>query len=321
VDGLGGDDDFGLFGPDSVSWRVHAEPLLWLAALRALYLQMLEPRAIAGVVQNSRFQEDPWGRLFRTAQFFGVVIYGRTPEARAAGERLRGIHARMRATDPATGEAFRIDEPHLLRWIHTTATESFLSTVQRAGMGLSPAEADRYYDEQRSVAELVGLDPATVPGSAAEVEAYYAEMRPHLSVSPDARETARYLALPHFPYRLGLTPVRPLWILVAGYGFSLLPRWARRLYGLPGLPTTDLSASLTARTIRRALRTMPTTWYEGPLYHDALARAERLRSAGRNPGDTATMPSARTAGTANARRRLTLSANRPMMPAPNTKPA
>ncbi len=56
-----------------------------------------------------------------------------------------------------------MDEPDLLGWIHVTATESFCDTVARAGVRLSAADIDRYYTEQLVVAELVGLDPATVP--------------------------------------------------------------------------------------------------------------------------------------------------------------
>ena len=50
-----------------------------------------------------------------------------------------------------------------LRWIYVTATESFCHTAQRAGLGLSPAEVDGYYDEQRTVATMVGLDRSDVP--------------------------------------------------------------------------------------------------------------------------------------------------------------
>jgi uncharacterized protein (DUF2236 family) len=267
--------DTGLFGPDSISWRVHAEPILWIAALRALFLQMLHPRAIAGVVQNSSFKDDPWGRLYRTASFFGVVIFGSTADAETAGARVRGIHRRMRATDPDTGVEFRVDEPELLRWIHVTAVESFCSVAQRAGLGLTPTEVDQYYQEQLEVARLVGLDPATVPTTTADIEAYYDEMRPKLRVSADAWETARYLTFPKLPWGLGRTPVRPMWIGVIGYGVSLMPRWARRMYKLPGLPTTDLSASLTARGLRLALRSLPASVYEGPIYAAAMERAGR----------------------------------------------
>jgi len=38
--------DDGLFGPASVTWRVMAEPVLWAAAFRALYLQALHLTAV-----------------------------------------------------------------------------------------------------------------------------------------------------------------------------------------------------------------------------------------------------------------------------------
>src|SRR5689334_689255 len=130
----GTESDLGLFGPESVSWRVHSEPILALAGLRALYLQSLHPRAMYGVSQNSRYREDPYGRLFRTGVYVATVIYGTTAEAEAAGRRLRAIHARMRATDPRTGETYRIDAPDLLRWVHVTEVESFVTTARRAGL-------------------------------------------------------------------------------------------------------------------------------------------------------------------------------------------
>ena len=39
--------DAGLFGPDSVAWRLHADPVMLVAAMRALVVQALEPRAMA----------------------------------------------------------------------------------------------------------------------------------------------------------------------------------------------------------------------------------------------------------------------------------
>jgi uncharacterized protein (DUF2236 family) len=299
-----GDDDTGLFGPDSITWRVHAEPILWLAGYRALLLESLHPRALAGVLQNSRFREDPWGRLFRTARFWGEVVYGQTEMAEEAGRRVRRIHARLQGVDPDTGEVFRIDEPELLRWIHVTAAESFCTTAQRSGLGLTSSEVDGYYREQLQVARLVGLDPATVPASADEVATYYREIRPRLVGTPEAKATARYLTLPSLPYKLGWTPVRPLWIGVSAYVFSLLPAWARRLYGLPGLAVTDLTATLTARGIRTAIRMLPVNALEGPLYRAAMARAERARAASttRKAGANTRISRTRTPGTAKATR-------------------
>lgn len=281
------DEDLGLFGPGSVTWKIHAEPILLVAGLRALYLQALHPRAMAGVTQNSTYRADPWGRLIRTANYVATTIYGTTAEAEAAGKRLSALHARMTARDPETGEWFRIDDPRLLRWVHVTEVESFLSTARRAGLTLSDDEVDDYYAEQRRAAALVGLDPVTVPGTAAEVERYYQRIRGELRMTKGAAETALFLTVPppprqlSLPLRLGLTigPARLLYTGIAATAFGLLPPWARRLYGALGLPTTDLSAQLSVRALRLAINAIPRRFLEGPIYRAAQERAARVRAA------------------------------------------
>ncbi|MET7836667.1 oxygenase MpaB family protein [Micromonospora sediminicola] len=280
-------EDLGLFGPGSVTWKVHEEPILIVAGLRSLYLQALHPRAMAGVAQNSNYRSDAWGRLVRTATYVATTIYGTTAEAEAAGRRLRTLHARMRATDPFTGEEFRVDDPDLLRWVHVTEVESFVSTARRAGLALSDDEVDGYYTEQRRSAALVGLDPTDVPGTAAEVAAYYRDVRPQLRMTREAAETALFLTAPPIPWklslpmRLGLTLGPPRWAYlgVAGTALGLLPPWALRLYGGLGLPTTAMSADLGVRALRLALAAVPRRYREGPLQQAAKERAARLAAA------------------------------------------
>ncbi|HEX7743644.1 MAG TPA: oxygenase MpaB family protein [Micromonosporaceae bacterium] len=277
------DDDLGLFGPASVTWKVHAEPILLVAGLRSLYLQALHPRAMAGVAQNSNYQADPWGRLERTIGYVATTIYGTTAQAQSAGRRVAALHSRMRGRDPFTGQEFRVDDPDLLRWVHVTEVESFLDTARRAGVPLTPAEADAYYAEQRRVAALVGLDPASVPGTVADVADYYRTVRPGLRLTTEAAATALFLTAPpvpgkiSFPLRLGLALGPPRWAYlgIAGTAFGLLPSWARRMYGGLGLPTTDLSAALSARALRLALTAIPRRFIEGPIYQAAMARAAK----------------------------------------------
>src|SRR4051812_36838162 len=211
--------DMGLFGPGSVTWKLHVEPILTLGGLRSLYLQALHPRAVAAVAQNSGYRTDPWGRFTRTSDYIGTIIWGTTEQAELAAGRLRRLHSRMSAVDPSTGERFRIDEPDLLRWVHVAEVESFLSTARRAGLKLTDDEVDRYYTEQLRGAELVGLDPSTVPATAAEVADYYDEMRPQLRMTKDAADTALFLTVPPVPENWANRGIR--------LGLSLGPtRWA-----------------------------------------------------------------------------------------------
>ncbi|MCW3841875.1 DUF2236 domain-containing protein [Micromonospora yasonensis] len=280
-------DDLGLFGPGSVTWKVHGEPILFVAGLRSLYLQALHPRAMAGVAQNSNYRTDAWGRLVRTATYVGTTIYGTTAEAEAAGRRLRTRHARLRARDPLSGEEFRIDDPDLLRWVHVAEVESFVSTARRAGLPMTDAEVDGYYTEQRRSAGLVGLDPADVPGTAAEVADYYRRIQGDLRMTKEAAETALFLTAPPIPWKvsrplhvgLSLGPPRWAYLGVAGIALALLPAWARRLYGGLGLPTTALSADLSVRALRLALSAVPRRYREGPLQQAAKARAARQAAA------------------------------------------
>jgi len=62
---------------------------------------------------------------------------------------------------------------------------------------------------------------------------------------------------------------------VTGLGLAMLPRWARRLYRLPALPTTDAVATVQGRELRLALLRLPPAAREGP-----HLRAARERLAG-----------------------------------------
>jgi uncharacterized protein (DUF2236 family) len=272
----------GLFGPDSVTWRVHSDPSMVVAGFRALLLQATHPLVMAGFQANSNYRQDPWGRLQRTGEWLGTVAFGTRSEAEAAGAALRALHGRLRTgVEPETGRPFRVDDPELLLWVHCTEVDSFLSTYLRSGGRLEPGQADRYVDEMRESARLVGLDSETVPRSTAEIEAYLRRMRPELRVTQVAAEGAIWGFVPPMPLWVkALTPARPAWVALVSVAGGLLPRWARRLYGLPGLPTTDLAAVAGARALRRTLLALPDSVASNPAYAAArrrLAEAEGLR--------------------------------------------
>lgn len=265
-------ESFGLFGPGSVTWRVHGDPSMLVGGFRALLLQAVHPLVMAGFDDNSLFRDDPWGRYRRTGEWVTTVTYGTTSQAEKAGARLRRLHARIPpGVEPESGLAYRVDDPKLLLWVHCTEVESFLSTYRRCGGPLEPGDADRYVDEMRQSARLVGLDPGAVPSTEKDLHDYYAEVRPQLRVTAAARRNVIWGFAPPMPRWVAWgTPARPVWAGLVALAAAMLPRWTRRLYGLPGLATTDLGASLWGRTLRSAATSMPYSLAYAPAYKNAL---------------------------------------------------
>jgi uncharacterized protein (DUF2236 family) len=276
--------DTGYFGPGSISQRVIGDPAAGVGGIRALFLQALHPRAMAGVAQHSNFADDFWPRLRRTAEYVTTIAFGTTAQADAAAARVRRVHRTVRGIDEVTGLPYTADDPDLLRWVHITEVSSFLDAVRRAGLRLTDAEADEFYAEQVTAAGLLGA--TGIPASRAEVADYLAAVRPELRASSVAREAAVRLALPPMPLRVQLfTPARPAWAAVATLAYSLLPGWARRCYGLPGLPGTELAATVALRGLRTAVLALPPSLtprrQDGVQLHDGQLHQNRTPSRNR----------------------------------------
>ena len=235
--------DAGLFGPRSVTWRVHADfPGMLAGGLCALLLQALHPRALAGVWDHSDFRDDLVGRLRRTTAFVAGTTYAGTAEAQRLIARVAAIHARVRGTT-ADGVPYAADDPALLTWVHVTEAYAFLQGFHAyAGMSVPGWLDDGYYDESRRVAEALGAE--AVPASAAEVERYFARVRPQLRFDARSREVIGVLRRVRLPVP-GATLSREVFL---GAGAALLPPWAEALLGIT--PVQRLRHRACARVLR-----------------------------------------------------------------------
>jgi uncharacterized protein (DUF2236 family) len=243
----------GLFGPSSVTWRVHGDVTsMMVGGISSLLLQMLHPKVLAGVWDHSNFRADMHGRLRRTARFIALTTYGGRDEAEAAIGRVRSIHARVGGTLP-DGTPYQADDPKLLAWVHATETISFLAAWHRyAEPGMSSAEQNRYFAEMAQLGDTLGADP--VPRSRAEAEALIAGMRPELHVDARTREVAQLVLNPP----LSRPAVAPVLRLTMQAAIDLLPRWARQMHGLgnpaPLQPLVRAGTLGLAQTLRWARR-------------------------------------------------------------------
>jgi len=268
------EDRLGFFGPGSVTWRIHADPAYHVGGLRALMLQALHPVAMDGVARNSAgFRDEWWMRMARTGQYMETLAFGTRTEARRMAARVRGLHRRLGGAEETTGRAYRVDDPDLLLWVHNCAVDSLLTTALRAGVPLSATDADRYVLEQVAAAQLVGVPLSMVARSVADLDAYFAEIRPSLTATPAAVQGVRTLFVPPMPgWVQVLTPARPAWVSLAALGMATLPGWARKMYSLPGLSLTDPPATAALRAFRTAFLALPERARWSPIVRSAFER-------------------------------------------------
>lgn len=264
--------DSGLFGPQSVTWKIMGEPVMWIAGMRALYLQALHPRVMKGTWQNTSFArpDEAWGRFTRTIKFVQVRTYGTMAEVERAGRRVRKIHTALTGTD-ADGSEFRLDDPELLLWVHCSEIASEAEIARRSGVPVTAAELDAFVDEQRRSAAVVGLDPASVPASMADLVAYFEKMRPTIYACPEAKRALRQSFTPKVP--LLFLPVRFIAPPINLLAFASLPPWARQLYGVPALPLSDAAVTVALRAAYESASRVPPQL----LFVPGAALARRIR--------------------------------------------
>ena len=170
-----------------------------------------------------------------------------------------------------------LDEPELLLWVHCGEIASYVDIARRSGMGVAAADLDAFVHEQRRSAAVIGLNPAAVPGSLAELDAYYDKIRPSLYACPEARQALLRSYRPDVPAEF-----RPLKLMVPPLNtlaFASLPRWARRMYGMPGSPLTDAGATVALRMAHQSTTHIPRQLIYLPAARAARRKKEREREA------------------------------------------
>ncbi len=245
--------DPGLFGPDSICWKVHADfPSMLCGGIGALMLQMLHPLALAGVWDHSSFREDMIGRLRRTSQFIAGTTFAATADAQWLIERVRAIHTGVTGHAP-DGRAYAASDPELLTWVHVAEVRSFMAGYLRYGdPDLSVEDQDRYFDEVARIAEALGAE--SVPRNRQQIDTYIERMRPQLCFDSRTAEVLQLLLAAPAPNRM----TQPVGYLMARAGVDLLPEWGREIAGIrlsrPQRLLIQSGMRLLAPTLRWALR-------------------------------------------------------------------
>tara|TARA_B100000678_G_scaffold78312_1_gene64767 strand:- start:3114 stop:3959 length:846 start_codon:yes stop_codon:yes gene_type:complete len=244
--------DEALFAKDSPIRMVHADVTgMMIGGIRGLFLQMLHPAALQGVLDFSNFRDDAEGRFHRTAQFISVTTFGHRDRAHEVIERVNRIHTRITGTLP-DGTPYAARDPRTAAWVHIAEASSFLAGYLRhARPDMPRGEQDEYYAQMAVIGRALHADP--VPTTVAEAEAILRDLRGDLATSAEAREVARFV--------LAIRPrgfPAPLQQAIGAEAVLLLPPFARSMLGLdrPGLAALPARATTwgLGKTLRWAMR-------------------------------------------------------------------
>lgn len=245
--------DRGLFGPESIAWKVHADFIsMMIGGISSLILQALHPQALAGVWDHSTFREDLKGRLGRTAFFIAATTYGSTEMANNIIDKVNQIHTKIKGFDEF-GKPYSATDPHLLAWVHLTETRSFMQAFEDYRKeNLSPQNKDQYFLEMKSLGMRMGAHE--LPGTYSRTDSAIKSYIPELYFGDRAKNILELLE--NFPSNLA---AKPFIKLITRAGYLNLPDW---VYPFINRPTPSFferlavkkSIDLIALPVREALK-------------------------------------------------------------------
>lgn len=270
----------GIFGPQSTSWKINRESVLFLAAGRAALLQLAHPWVATALQQHSSLMSQPIVRFHNTFRIVFAMIFGSLDQAVAAARHLYTLHTFIRGeiTDPAgdylRGSRYEANDIAALRWVYATLIESAVLAYQCVMPPLTSGELDSYFEDTRTLAALFGLPRSELANSWTEFLDYCRAMENSnlLGVTSAARTMAH-----------DLLRGAGSWIKPPHWYRALTTEWLPdRFRGEFGLQFGDAEKQAAERAKRRLphmySRLPGTLRFVGP-WHEAQAR---LR--GKRPG-------------------------------------
>ena len=231
--------DPGYFLPTDAPWVVHGGFGTLVGGIRALLVQALHPGTLRGVMDHSRYAQDPLGRLSGTIRWLTVTTFASQRAVAIEAQRVNRMHKRVVGTYAAsdgTDVPYRAADEDLLLWVHIAFMESFLVAHQMycaepIPAGTAPTGADNYIGQWSVAVAPLGL--ATCPMTQHAVDAEIAGFieRGVLRSDERTKQVVAFLRRPPLP---GATQIAYR-LLFAAAVTSLRPEY-RRLLGLRAAP-------------------------------------------------------------------------------------
>jgi len=272
----------GIYGPDSVMWKVSRESIAFLGGGRAALLQLAHPWVATAVKHHSTSEKDLAGRFKRTFDSVFAMVFGDLDQALGAARRVHSLHGTIEGPleEPLgpwpAGHEYQANDEDALLWVHATLLDTSVLMYETFVAPLSAAEKDQLWQDSRKFARLFGIPDRVWPADWSGFRAYFDRMvaSDMLTVGDASRRMAHFLLTP--PNRA----VVPLWKWYSAITAGLLPDRLRAPLGFAWGRTDRLVHQASMAALKLAWRRLPARLRWLPAYVDAR---RRLRGEARDP--------------------------------------
>ena len=194
-----GEPDWAI-GPGSVTWKVLADPAVFLVGLlREAMLLTLHPDFAAAAIDHDSFGDDPVMRFRRVAMYTYGATYGTKEDAEKYSAMVRRRHTQIVGQEPMTGRHYQAHAEYELVLTQVMLADSFLAAYEELYGPLSGAERDQFVREQKVPAALLGVHPDHMPNTYGESVDFLAHARQKFAAGLQARDTLEPFSRGSYP--------------------------------------------------------------------------------------------------------------------------
>lgn len=257
--------DTGLFGPDSMAWKVWSHPAAFVGAIRSFLAEMLvSPEGADATANTGLYKQDPVGRLQRTMHYFLTVVYGDTATVDKANLRLNRMHSKITGTTPLTGRPYIAVSPLMQLAVMVLTWHSVWVCYEALVGKQSQVDEDRFFAESVRASQALGLDKVSVaeyrrlaqergndgtdfddwedgklPATRAEYVRFMRASEPSWCVTPDSRDILNTMLAPSIGSDLRAQLTNHLYPVLSNAAVATLPRRMRAMASIPTSKTWE----------------------------------------------------------------------------------
>lgn len=274
------DPEIGLFGPESMLWRIFGDQLNSVASLAAVALQTAHPYIAHGVHQKSAYQSDALGRARRTFKALNTWVYSDLDSAIAMAWRIWRVHSRISgeiANDVGRfkkGDPYDALEEHSVMWVHYTVVRLALQAYEAIHGKLTPEEGKQFNEDTKLYALLFGLREELLPPTYNDFLEYYDIMLESGVIVPD--QASRDIMQYYFDGGLVGHTALGHFLRIIGTGF--LPKSVQKGYEVPWGAKEKLIFTSTINGLRVGKYALPKPPQHTRPYRRALHRVNNTQA-------------------------------------------